>query len=130
MLSVHNAKNCIALIDEHHFITILENLINNAIKFTKTGRITIETGLEISGTAKWAYLQVSDTGIGISHEKIETIFKEFRQASEGNNRQYEGTGLGLTITKKLTEMMHGTISVQSEPGSGSVFTVKFPAYTA
>jgi two-component system, sensor histidine kinase and response regulator len=130
LLSVHNAKNCIALVDEHHFVTILENLINNAIKFTKTGRITVETGLEISGTHKWAYCQVSDTGIGISHEKIETIFLEFRQVSEGNNRQYEGTGLGLTITKKLTEMMKGTISVQSEPGSGSVFTVKFPAYTS
>jgi signal transduction histidine kinase len=128
LLSKHNTEKCLAMIDNRHFITILENLINNAIKFTKTGTITIATGLENSGTDKWAYCQVIDTGIGIPNEKLDTIFEEFRQASEGFDRHYEGTGLGLTITKKLTEMMNGCITVQSEVGSGSVFTVKFPAY--
>ena len=124
-LSIHKSEKCIALVDDHHFITILENLINNAIKFTKTGKIIVETGIENSGNTRWAYLQVSDTGIGISHEKIGTIFQEFRQVSEGLNRSYQGTGLGLTITKKFTELMNGTISVKSELGAGSVFTVKF-----
>jgi signal transduction histidine kinase len=127
LLSEHKTEKCIALVDDHHFITILENLINNAIKFTKTGKIIVETGIENSGNTRWAYLQVSDTGIGISDEKIGTIFQEFRQVSEGINRKYQGTGLGLTITKKLTELMHGTITVNSELGVGSVFTVKFPA---
>jgi len=127
LLYVHNSENCVAMIDNRHYITILENLINNAIKYTKTGGITVTTGLKKSGTSEWVFCQVSDTGIGISHEKIETIFEEFRQVSEGNNRQYEGTGLGLTITRKLTEMMNGSISVESELGAGSVFTVKFPA---
>ena len=124
-LSVHKSEKCIALVDDHHFITILENLLNNAIKFTKTGKIIVETGIENSGNTRWAYLQVSDTGIGISHEKIGTIFQEFRQVSEGLNRKYQGTGLGLTITKKFTELMNGSISVKSELGAGSVFTVKF-----
>ena|ERR1035437_6742252 len=94
----------------------------------KTGTITIAIGLENSSTDKWAYCHVSDTGIGIPNEKLDTIFEEFRHASKGFDRHYEGTGLGLTITKKLTERINGCITVQSEVRSGSVFTVKFPAY--
>jgi signal transduction histidine kinase len=127
LLSLHNSENCLAVIDERHFITILDNLINNAVKFTQSGSITVVTGIEKSGSGKWAYCQVIDSGIGISHEKIETVFEQFRQASEGFDRQFEGTGLGLSIAKKLTELMNGSISVQSELGFGSVFTIKFPA---
>jgi signal transduction histidine kinase len=128
LLSVHKSENCIALVDERHFITILENLFNNAIKYTHSGSIMVETGIEISDDHKWVYCRVTDTGIGISSDKIDTIFEEFRQASEGFDRKYEGTGLGLTITKRLTNLMNGSIAVSSVLGAGSTFTVKFPAH--
>ena len=72
-------------------------------------------------------IRVVDTGIGIAKEDQETIFDEFRQVSEGYNRHFEGAGLGLTIAKKFTEKMGGSISLESEVGKGSTFTVVFPA---
>jgi CheY-like chemotaxis protein len=71
-------------------------------------------------------LQVKDTGIGIKNENFNLIFEDFRQVSEGISRQFEGTGLGLTITKKTVELMGGTISVDSTFGEGATFIVKFP----
>jgi CheY-like chemotaxis protein len=70
-------------------------------------------------------IKVCDSGIGIEKENIDLIFHEFRQASEGYKRKYEGVGLGLSITKKFVEIMNGTINVESTPGVGSVFTLKF-----
>ncbi|MEJ2616791.1 MAG: ATP-binding protein, partial [Ignavibacteriaceae bacterium] len=71
-------------------------------------------------------IKVSDTGIGIPEESQKLIFDEFRQASEGLNRKFEGSGLGLTITKKYIKLLQGTISVKSKPGAGSEFSVKIP----
>src|SRR5207302_1017814 len=71
-------------------------------------------------------LEISDTGIGIPKDQQESIFGAFSQVSGQSTRKFGGTGLGLTITKRLTEMMHGTITVQSEPGQGSTFRFVFP----
>ncbi|NCS88230.1 MAG: hypothetical protein AUK34_15225 [Ignavibacteria bacterium CG2_30_36_16] len=103
---------------------VLTNLVSNAIRFTNNGGVTIE--LKNSGSL--AIINVKDTGIGISNEVQELIFEEFRQASEGINRRFEGTGLGLTISKKFVELMDGKISVESEEGAGSTFTVELPLY--
>jgi PAS domain S-box-containing protein len=116
------------LLDEKMFREILNNLINNAIKFTKQGGVTIRLNREVMGNAEWAVIQVVDTGIGIAQENFNMIFEEFRQASEGQSRSFEGTGLGLTITKRFVEKLHGVISVDSTIEKGTTFTVRFPIY--
>jgi PAS domain S-box-containing protein len=125
--TIIKSENIYAHLDEHLFTRILYNLLDNALKFTRKGKITVEVGSEFIIDKKWIYLKVKDTGIGIPSDKIELIWDEFRQVSEGLTRSHEGAGLGLTISKKTVEFMHGTISVDSEVGVGSVFTVKFPA---
>jgi len=94
-----------------------------AIKFTETGSVRVKC----SKMEDRVIIRVIDTGIGIQQADIEKLFKPFSQLDTGLTRQYEGTGLGLSITKKLLDMMGGTISVESEPGRGSVFTVTLPA---
>lgn len=106
---------------------ILSNLIKNAVTFTQKGTVTVMVLSEKNDGVLYAVIKVRDTGIGIHEEYLETIFEPFRQVSEGLTRKFEGTGLGLTITKKFTEKMGGTISVESKPGAGSTFTVRFPA---
>ncbi|MFA6979775.1 MAG: PAS domain S-box protein [Ignavibacteriaceae bacterium] len=129
-------ENIIAHLDGILLKRILHNLIDNAIKFTKEGNIKVEVGIEelnVKGSSKQPpifYINVKDTGIGIPEDKIDLIWEEFRQVSEGISRNYEGPGLGLTISKKAVELMHGTITVKSEYGVGSTFTVKFPAIVA
>lgn len=71
-------------------------------------------------------IKVTDTGIGIPEESQRLIFEKFRQASEGLSRKYEGSDLGLTITKKYITLLHGTLNVKSKPGVGSEFSVKIP----
>lgn len=101
---------------------ILTNLISNAIKFTPSGRIDIETQyLQVDSRRMQISCQVSDTGIGIAPDKIDAIFDKFAQADTSTTRRFGGTGLGLTITKRLIEMMGGGIRVTSVPGKGSVF---------
>ncbi|MBZ0199100.1 MAG: PAS domain S-box protein [Ignavibacteriaceae bacterium] len=104
---------------------VLSNLLSNAIKFTTTGGIKIV----LSRTDASAVIEVIDTGIGIRKDLQRIIFEEFRQASEGINRKFEGAGLGLTISKKFVELMGGSILVKSEEGVGSTFTVELPLYT-
>lgn len=117
----HNIKSDKKLLDE-----ILTNLINNAVKFTNNGVIEI-TSRSIKTDDKDALeIIVSDTGIGIPKNMQEIIWQEFRQASEGYSRTFEGTGLGLTITKKYVDLLRGEISLQSELGIGTVFTIHFP----
>jgi signal transduction histidine kinase len=101
---------------------ILNNLVNNAIKFTTAGSVSVnirrsDTNIEVS---------VSDTGIGIRKEQHEIIFDRFRQAEMGLSRQYGGTGLGLAIVQGLTEFLKGSVTVESEPGKGSLFTLLLP----
>ncbi|MDF1575846.1 MAG: ATP-binding protein [Bacteroidales bacterium] len=106
---------------------VLINLISNAIKFTAYGYVEIKVNkLRDEGDRIWTEIIVADTGIGIPEEKIRDIFKEYRQASIGIARKHGGTGLGLTICKRLTELMHGSISVQSTEGKGSRFLVTIP----
>ena len=101
---------------------VLTNLVANAIKFTEEGTIRVE----VARTDDEAVLKVSDTGIGISEDFLDHIFDEFRQESEGLTRAHEGSGLGLTITQRLVELMGGSIEAESTKGEGSTFTVRLP----
>lgn len=104
---------------------IVAQLTDNAIKFTNAGSITIRAEAP-SMPAGDLLLMVRDSGIGIPAQNIEMIFQEFRQVSEGLGRQFQGAGLGLTITRKIVGLFGGTIHLESEPGKGSVFTVSIP----
>lgn len=107
---------------------ILFNLFDNAVKFTKKGSIKIKLSSRIIDNMLNAELNIIDTGIGIQKKEIGFIFDEFRQGSEGFKRQYEGTGLGLTLTKKILGVIGGKIDCNSEPGIGTTFTVFVPAF--
>ena len=115
-----------AKLDERLLREILNNLVNNAIKYTKHGNIKIVLSELIKDEKRFAVIKVIDSGVGISKEAFSVIFEEFRQASEGFSRSFEGTGLGLTITKNFVEKMNGTIDVESEIGVGSTFTITLP----
>ncbi len=106
--------------------SIINNLMNNAVKYTQKGSITLSVQKKTLLGINTAEIQIADTGIGISKENLEIIFEPFRQVSEGLNRRFEGTGLGLTLVKKYVEQMGGSISVKSEPGAGSTFAITFP----
>ena len=110
-----------AELDRSALHRVLNNLIGNALKFTEVGRVSVEVVAE-SGRVQ---LHVRDTGIGIAPAFLPHLFDEFKQESSGIDRTHESNGLGLAITKQLTELMGGTISVESIRGVGSVFTVSF-----
>ncbi|MBM2815220.1 MAG: NarL family signal transduction histidine kinase [Ignavibacteria bacterium] len=112
--------------DEQAITTIFSNIINNAIKFTNKGSVDISIERIIIDGQEWLVAVVSDTGIGISEAYINVIFKEFRQVSEGISRIFEGSGLGLTITKKFVDLLDGIITVESKIGRGTTFTIKIP----
>ncbi|HLL52171.1 MAG TPA: ATP-binding protein, partial [Myxococcaceae bacterium] len=101
------------------------NLLSNAVKFTPAGG-SIVCEARPSADGKSAELVVTDTGIGISPEDHETIFEQFRQLDGSNAREYEGTGLGLALVRQFVEAMAGRVTVQSELGKGSTFTVRLP----
>ena len=108
--------------DQNRLHQILVNLIGNAIKFTEKGEVTLKVEqVPTKGEAGWFKFSVSDTGIGISKEKTSVIFDSFTQADSSNTCEFGGTGLGLTISKKLVEAMGGRIWVESEIGTGSTF---------
>ncbi|MCK6604070.1 MAG: PAS domain S-box protein [Ignavibacteriaceae bacterium] len=109
-------------IDRNLLQNVLSNLINNAVKFTNKGAINVA----VEKSESEAIIFVKDTGVGIPEDKIDLIWKEFRQASEGFSRNFEGTGLGLTIARKFTELMSGNIEVESKPGEGTTFIITFP----
>ncbi len=112
--------------DSQKIRQILTNLVGNAFKFTNEGSITIKGFTEkVSGVDK-VIIQVMDTGIGIPEEKQALIFQEFTQVGVSTKGDVGGYGLGLTISKKLTELLDGTIEVKSELGKGSVFTFSIP----
>ena len=102
----------------------LLNLLSNAAKFTTGGSVLLEADLADSGGD--VVLRVSDTGIGISAENLSLLFQPFQQAESDTTRQFGGTGLGLVLTRRFCEMMGGEVTVKSEPGQGSVFTIRLP----
>jgi signal transduction histidine kinase len=101
---------------------VLQNLVSNAIKYTETGQVRVRIGEK----ERTLTLEVEDTGIGINPDRAERLFEPFRQESEGMDREYEGTGLGLAVTKKAVDQMNGEIDVESTKGEGSCFTVRLP----
>ncbi len=116
------SDHCFANLDQTYLNRIVNNLVGNAIKFTEQGGILVN----ISSRGPEIAIGVRDTGIGIDETFMPSLFSEFKQESTGLGREYEGNGLGLTITKRLIEQMGGRITVQSIKGVGSSFTVLFP----
>ena len=110
--------------DELRVKQILNNMLSNAVKYTHEGTITLALEYEKKGKDILVRFTVRDSGIGIRPEDMEKLFTKYTQLDTGTNRKTEGTGLGLSITKQLVEMMGGSISVKSEYGKGSVFTVE------
>ena len=105
----------------------LFNLISNAAKFTEDGTITLYTHRETRDAKDWLVFKVTDTGIGIAEERLGHIFQEFSQADESTTRDFGGTGLGLALAKRFTEMMGGRIWAESVVGEGSTFIMDVPA---
>ncbi len=123
------ADSLIAYTDQNIIYSCLNNLIQNAIIYSEKGNIDVKVEEQLIEDKAFVVINVIDTGIGISKDNLETIFDEFRQASEGWGRSYEGTGLGLSICRKSMKIIDGTVSVKSEPGIGSEFRLTFPKNT-
>jgi CheY-like chemotaxis protein len=121
-----NLPRCV-LGDQLRLKQILLNLVGNAIKFTECGSVTVSTHLlQQGGSEIHVRITVQDSGIGIAPDAIEKIFKPFTQEDGSTTRKYGGTGLGLTISRRLAELLGGTISVESTQGIGSCFTLTLP----
>jgi signal transduction histidine kinase len=112
-------------VDPMRLRQILLNLLSNACKFTKAGEIKL-AARKVSNGSSFVEFAVSDTGIGMTAEQQAKLFEEFTQADATTAQKFGGTGLGLSITRKLARMMGGDVTVASEPGKGSVFTVRLP----
>ena len=109
-------------IDKGKLLQIILNLLSNASKFTKNGNITFDIDCETD----MLKLQISDTGIGIAHNRQEQVFKPFQQADGSITREYGGTGLGLSVTEQFCHLMGGSIKLDSIEGHGSTFEVLLP----
>src|SRR5260370_7596003 len=105
---------------------ILMNLMRNGCKFTDHGTISLDVSQSAMEGQEWIRFRVKDTGIGISSKQQEKLFQEFTQADATISRKYGGTGLGLAISYRFVQMMKGRISVESQEGRGSTFTVYLP----
>jgi signal transduction histidine kinase len=112
--------------DQTRFRQALLNLMSNANKFTNKGTITIGVRQQAEHGRDWIMLAVADTGIGMTPEHLGKLFQEFSQASSATASKYGGTGLGLAISRRFCQMMGGDITVESEPGRGSTFTIRLP----
>jgi len=112
-------------VDPMRLRQILLNLLSNACKFTKQGEVKLKARRVANG-GDWIELAVSDTGIGMTPEQQAKLFAEFTQGDSLTARKFGGTGLGLAISRRLARMMGGDVTVESEPGKGSVFTVRLP----
>jgi signal transduction histidine kinase len=108
----------------------LLNLVSNANKFTNQGSITIDAQRQEEDGRDWVTIAVGDTGIGMTAEQMGRLFQEFSQGSSSTARTYGGTGLGLVISRRFCQMMGGDITVASEPGRGSTFTIRLPRIVA
>jgi adenylate cyclase len=119
------AKLGMLTVDPMRLRQILLNLLSNACKFTKQGEVALRVRKVVDGP-NWIEFAVADTGIGMTAEQQAKLFEEFTQADSATAQRYGGTGLGLAITRKLARMMGGDVTVASDPGKGSVFTVRLP----
>ena len=108
------------MIDRQKLMQVFLNILSNACKFTRNGIITFD----IFNDKSFLHFSVSDTGVGIAKDKLDFIFEQFTQVDGSQTRRFEGTGLGMAITQNFCQLMGATISVKSELGIGSVFTVK------
>jgi len=126
LVTEFKTENTSAFTDGRFLRQVFNNLINNAIKYTNEGGVVVELSEETHNEIPGIVIRFIDTGIGISPENLDIIFDEFRQVSEGYNREFEGTGLGLSICKRYVDVLEGEISVESELGKGSIFTVYVP----
>ena len=102
------------------------NLLSNAAKFTHEGTITLRADRKLQADGEWLTFSVTDTGIGIPADKLEHVFEEFSQADNSTTRDYGGTGLGLPISRRFCQMLGGDLTVRSNAGEGSVFTMQIP----
>jgi signal transduction histidine kinase len=114
------------LADQTRTRQVLLNLLSNACKFTERGLVRLEAKRVRGESANWVEFRVADTGIGMSREQIDRLYRPFMQADASTTRKYGGTGLGLAISRRLCQMMGGSLSVESQLGQGSVFTVRLP----
>ncbi len=105
---------------------VLINLVGNGLKFTEVGKVELRASLREAAGASRIVFEVTDTGIGISNAERSRLFRPFRQADGSTTRRYGGTGLGLTISKHLCELMDGSIEFESEPGRGTTVSVSLP----
>jgi signal transduction histidine kinase len=127
----HVAVRCDATIgtlraDQMRLRQALLNLMSNANKFTERGTISIDARQGQEDGHDYITIAVADTGIGMTPEQTSKLFQEFSQADASTTRKYGGTGLGLAISKRFCQMMGGDITVESEPGRGSTFTIRLP----
>jgi len=112
--------------DPYRIAQVLKNFLSNAIKFTERGIVTLRAGSHVAKERKWIAFSVSDTGVGISPEKLSAIFEPFRQLDGTITRKYGGVGLGLSISMDLARLLQGEIDVQSQPQVGTTFTLLLP----
>jgi signal transduction histidine kinase len=112
--------------DQMRLRQALLNLMSNANKFTERGGISIDARQGQENGRDWITIAVADTGIGMTSEQMRKLFQEFSQASSSTASKYGGTGLGLAISRRFCQMMGGDITVESEPGRGSIFTIRLP----
>jgi signal transduction histidine kinase len=124
---INSDRNILVETDRELLKQIFYNVFDNAVKFTDKGKITIKLYTKIVNDKLYSALDIIDTGIGIPDKFINLIFDEFKQVSEGYGRKFEGTGLGLTLTKKVLDLINGTISCTSKIGVGSTFSILIPA---
>ncbi len=125
-LETNCKEDRIVIGDELKVRQVLINIVNNAVKFTDKGFVEIEANIEESGDELLFKVVVADSGVGISEKQLNDIFDEFKQLEFYLTKKNKGTGLGLAITKRLVDMMAGTIKVESEPNKGSRFIVEIP----
>jgi signal transduction histidine kinase len=125
-----DTKRCYGLgtlnADQMRLRQALLNLLSNANKFTEHGSITVDARQGVEDGGDWVTIAVVDTGIGMTAEQMGKLFQEFSQADSSTTRRYGGTGLGLAISKRFCQMMGGDITVESEVGRGSTFTIRLP----